>query len=204
MTDNVINLEVGNSFMGALTPSSEYLASLRRNAIWKAKRQSDDVADVQENLIALGGRVYMANITLGSRVYALVLDTGSSDTWAAQTGFTCKNDVGTTVRTATCGFGPLYNTAVSPSFKAYSPTQTFGVNYTSGEYLKGILATELFGIGDVGAGYAPRQIVNQTIGVVQQGYWDGDGVSSGLMGLAYSRLASGSSSIGYESVIFTL
>ncbi len=56
----------------------------------------------------------------------------------------------------------------------------------------------------MGAGYAPAQIVNQTVGVVQQGYWDGDGVSSGLMGLAYSRLASGSSAVGYESVIFTL
>lgn len=205
MTDNVLNLEVGDSFMGALTPSSEYLASLRRNAIRKMrKRQNDDIADVQEDLLTLGGRVYMTNITLGSRVYALVLDTGSSDTWAAQTGFTCKNYAGTTVTTAACGFGPLYNTGASPSYKAYSPPQTFGVNYTSGEYLKGILATELFGIGDVGAGFSPRQIVNQTIGIVQQGYWDGDGVSSGLMGLAYSRLASGSSTVGYESVIFTL
>ncbi|KAF9698062.1 hypothetical protein EKO04_004410 [Ascochyta lentis] len=205
LTDRVLNLEVGESFMGALTPSSEYLASLRRNAIRKKmKRQNDDVADVTENLLTLGGRVYMANVTLGNRVYALVLDTGSSDMWAAQTNFNCRNGAGATVATSTCGFGPLYNTGVSRSYKPYSPTQAFTVNYTSGEYLKGILATELFGIGDVGAGYAPLQIVNQTIGIVQQGFWDGDGTSSGLMGLAYSRLASGSSAIGYESVIFTL
>jgi hypothetical protein len=205
VTSNVLNLEIGESFMGTLTPSSEYLAGLRRNAIRKKmKRQIDKVADIDENLITIGGRVYMANVTFGSRVYTLVLDTGSSDTWAAASGFTCKNVAGMTVTLTNCGFGPLYNTTASRSYKPYSPQQAFGVNYTSGEYLKGILGTELFGIGDVGAGYAPRQLVNQTIGIVQQGYWSGDGVSSGLMGLAYSKLASGSSVIGYESVIFTL
>jgi hypothetical protein len=205
VSDNVLSLEVGDSVMGALTPSSEYLASLRRHAIKKKmKRQNDNVADVQESLLTLGGRVYMANVTLGSRVYSLVLDTGSSDTWAAGSGFVCKNYAGTTVAQSTCGFGVLYNTGSSKSYKPYSPQQVFGVNYTSGEYLKGILATELLGIGDVGDGYAPRQLINQTIGVVQQGFWDGDRASSGLMGLAYTRLASGSSTVGYEAVIFTL
>ncbi|KAL1596965.1 hypothetical protein SLS59_007708 [Nothophoma quercina] len=206
LTNNVLNLEVGDSFMGALTPSSEYLASLRRNAIRKKmkKRQKDEVADVQEDLVTLGGRVYMTRVTFGSRVYSLVIDTGSSDTWAAASGLICKDADGNTVTTSTCRFGVLFNTTASTSYKAYNPPQAFGVNYTSGEYLKGILATELVGIGDVGAGFAPRQIVNQTIGIVQQGYWDGDGLSSGLMGLAYSRLASQSSSIGYEAIIFTL
>ena len=206
VTNNVLNLEVGDSFMGALTPSSEYLASLRRNAIRKKmkKRQKDGVADVQEDLVTLGGRVYMTRVTFGSRVYSLVIDTGSSDTWAAASGLICKDADGNTVTTSTCRFGVLFNTTASTSYKAYNPPQAFGVNYTSGEYLKGILATELVGIGDVGAGFAPRQIVNQTIGIVQQGYWDGDGLSSGLMGLAYSRLASQSSSIGYEAIIFTL
>jgi hypothetical protein len=178
----------------------------RRNAIRKKvkKRQYDYVADVQEDLVTLGGRVYMTKVTLGSRVHSLVIDTGSSDTWAAQTGLVCKDAYGNTVTTPTCRFGTLYDTAASSSYNAYKPPQTFGVSYTSGEYLKGILATELLGIGDVGDGFAPRQIVNQTIGVVQQGYWNGDGVSSGLMGLAYSRLASQSSSIGYEAVIFSL
>lgn len=193
--------------MGALTPSSEYLASLRRNSIRKSKRQTpykDVDSDVQEDLVTLGGRVYMTRVTLGDRVYSLVIDTGSSDTWAAQAGLVCKDAAGRTVTTAACRFGALYNSTISQSYKPYNPQQSFAVNYTSGEYLQGILATELLGIGDVGDGYAPRQIVNQTIGVVQQGYWDGDGTSSGLMGLAYSRLASGSSSVGYEGVIFTL
>ncbi|KAF1925961.1 acid protease [Didymella exigua CBS 183.55] len=173
-------------------------------AAQRATALTASVPDVQEDLVTLGGRVYMTRVTLGDRVYSLVIDTGSSDTWAAQAGLVCKNAAGQTVTTAACRFGPLYNTTLSQSYKAYNPRQTFAVNYTSGEYLQGILATELLGLGDVGAGYAPRQIVNQTIGIVQQGYWDGDSTSSGLMGLAYTRLASGSSSIGYEAVSFSL
>lgn len=146
----------------------------------------------------------MTRVTLGSRIFSLVLDTGSSDTWVAQAGLTCRDDYGNVVAVTNCRFGPLYNSSLSRSYKAYSPRQAFGVNYTSGEFLQGVLATELFGIGDVGAGYAPRQIINQTVGLVQNGYWQGDGTSSGLMGLAYSRLASGSSSIGYEAVMFSL
>lgn len=205
VTNNVLDLQVGDALEG-LTPSSEYLASLRRNAISKAKRQTaiDDVADVQESLVTLGGRVYMTRVTLGSRVFSLVLDTGSSDTWVAEAGLTCRDGYGNVVAVANCRFSPLYNSSLSHSYKAYRPRQAFGVNYTSGEFLQGVLATELFGIGDVGVGYAPRQIINQTVGLVQNGYWQGDGTSSGLMGLAYSRLASGSSSIGYEAVMFSL
>ncbi len=204
VTSNVLHLEVEDSLTTSLTPSSEYLASLRRNAIRRVKRQKDATADVYEELTTLGGRVYMTSVTLGSRVYSLVLDTGSSDTWVAQVGLACKDPFGNTVATTSCKFGPLYNPAVSQSYRAYNPRQAFSVSYTSGEYLEGILATELFGIGDVGAGFAPHQIINQTIGIVQQGYWNGDTTSSGLMGLAYSRLASGSSSIGYEAVMFSL
>lgn len=204
MTNNVLDLEVEESLDVALTPSSEYLASLRRNAVRKVKRQKDAIADITEDLVTLGGRVYMAKVTLGSYVYSLVLDTGSADTWVAQVGLTCKDMFGNTVPTSACRFGPLYNPTVSQSYDAYDPRQAFSVNYTSGEYLQGFLATELFGIGDVGAGYAPHQIINQTIGIVEQGHWVGDSISSGLMGLAYSRLASRSSSIGYEAVMFSL
>lgn len=146
----------------------------------------------------------MAEVTLGNYVYSLVLDTGSSDTWVGQAGLNCKDPYGNTVPTSACRFGPLYNSSLSQSYRAYNPRQAFSVNYTSGEYLQGHLATELFGVGDVGAGFAPNQIINQTIGIVQQGYWVGDAISSGLMGLAYSRLASRSSSIGYEAVMFSL
>jgi hypothetical protein len=44
----------------------------------------------------------------------------------------------------------------------------------------------------------------QTIGVVEQGWWIGDQISSGLMGLAYPILASGHRDLNYTSVVFSL
>ena len=58
--------------------------------------------------------------------------------------------------------------------------------YTDGEFLLGEMGTEILGIGQGNALTA-----NQTIGLVDQGYWIGDSISSGLMGLAYPALESG-------------
>ena len=44
--------------------------------------------------------------------------------------------------------------------------------------------------------------VRQTIGVVERGWWMGDGISSGLMGLAYGALTLGGS--GYDTVVGSL
>ena len=49
-----------------------------------------------------------------------------------------------------------------------------------------------------------RLSVNQTVGVVESGFWVGDGISSGLMGLAYSALVSGASELRYRSVMVSL
>jgi hypothetical protein len=71
--------------------------------------------------------------------------------------------------------------------------------------LQGQLGTEELGIGDVGTGGGTGGlIVRQTIGAVDNGYWVGDEISSGLMGLAYPALVSGASQFKYQSVMFTL
>lgn len=75
------------------------------------------------------------------------------------------------------------------------------MNYTGGEFLLGELGKEELGIGEEKNG---RLTVNQTVGVVRSGYWVGDGISSGLMGLAYSALVSGAQELRYTSVMVTL
>jgi hypothetical protein len=45
---------------------------------------------------------YLANVTFGQQTFELNIDTGSSDTWVAEQGFTCD--------TADCEFGPRYVT----------------------------------------------------------------------------------------------
>lgn len=69
------------------------------------------------------------------------------------------------------------------------------------------MGTDEFGIGGLSKGNKKAQVVfNQTIGIVNRGFWFGDGISSGLMGLSYPALARGVNSrqLNYTSVVFTL
>jgi hypothetical protein len=144
-------------------------------------------------------------VTLDGQRFSLVIDTGSSDTWVAATGFQCLDpNTYATLPTAQCGFGPFYNRAASTTFKSIN--HDFEVDYAGGEFLEGIMGTERFGIGGVSQGQTPYITINQTIGVVNDGYWTGDGISSGLMGLAYPALANGvnSQELNYTSVMYTL
>jgi hypothetical protein len=203
VADNVFDLTVANVGHGFLAPSSRELAKRRLAASSLARRQSDWNTPVQENLLTLGGRVYMMNVTLGSQPYTLVIDSGSSDTWVAGNKFQCYAAGSSTAsEDLSCGFGSRFNES-SPTFIPI-PGSSFGVNYTSTEFLRGRLGVETFGVGRVGLGESPLVSVRQTIGVVEEGYWDGDGISSGLMGLAYPALASDSDTLGYTSVVFTL
>lgn len=192
-------------------PSSQHLARRRLPHGHLSKRQ----IAAQTKLLTLGGRVYMTDITLRGDPYTLVIDTGSSDTWVTASFFLCLNPAtGTPYARGACGFNASYDPRDSPTWKSI-PDHDFAVNYTGGEFLRGELGVEELGIGNVESGgrgkergrkkqASGRLVVNQTIGVVEEGFWRGDGVSSGLMGLAYPALVSGAGNLGYQSVMFSL
>jgi len=142
--------------------------------------------------------VYMANVTIGGSSYTLVIDTGSSDTWVASSSFACISRLTQTLLSqSACGFSTLYDQTLSPTYEL-GIKNGFGVNYTDGEFLSGDLGTEDLILGGLG--------IQQVIGVVEKGWWIGDGISSGLMGLAYSGLASGVDvgGLNYTGTIFSL
>ncbi|GFF40251.1 probable aspartic-type endopeptidase AFUA_3G01220 [Aspergillus udagawae] len=127
------------------------------------------------NLVSLaeGGGLATA-ITIGDQTFEVVVDTGSSDLWVVRDDFTCIDpESGWEVAQSECQFG-----------QAYSPDTTFGeidgeyldVKYADGEILSGIIGTENVTLAGI--------TVDQTIGVVDYAGWYGDGVTSGLMGLA--------------------
>lgn len=137
-------------------------------------------------------------IQVGEEWYEAVLDTGSSDTWYVtyqkssaktllivlrrfvQTGFQCQDTLGGNKSESYCKFGPTYNT--SCNFEQI-PNENFDISYADGEGLTGILGTEDVTLAGV-------TVSNQTIGVVSVASWNGDGTSSGLVGLAYPALTS--------------
>jgi hypothetical protein len=160
---------------------------------------------VNEDLIGVGGRIYITNMTMAGQKFAMVIDTGSSDTWLATTNFQCLDpDYGTPLPNAYCAFPSYYNRTGSSTWRSINAD--FNVTYAGGEFLNGKLGTENLGIGGVSRGQSPFVTVKQTIGAVDSGYWNGDGISSGLMGLAYPALAKGINNrqLNYTSILYTL
>ena len=97
-----------------------------------------------------------------------------------QTGFQCENTLGLNEAQSYCKFGRTYDTA---STFTTIPDENFRISYADGEGLTGILGREKVTLANV-------TVYNQTIGVVRNATWRGDGVSSGLIGLAYPALTS--------------
>lgn len=88
-------------------------------------------------LTSLGGIEYLVEITFGNENVQAVLDTGSSDTWLIQKGFTCTDASGTKQPTSTCNFGPVYNGTITQT-----PNENFQISYGDGEFVTGIIGTQ--------------------------------------------------------------
>jgi len=128
------------------------------------------------------GQVFITNVTFGTETFEAVIDTGSSDTWLAEKGFECFNvTTGATVPEADCAFG---SDGYTPSSTfSQIPNENFNITYGDGEMLIGILGIEKVTLAGI-------TVDNQEVGVVQLAGWFGDGISTGLIGLAFPSITS--------------
>ena len=127
------------------------------------------------------GLVYTTDIEFGTETFTVVLDTGSSDTWLVEDNFTCTKGA-----QSACDFGKTYTR--TPTFSPIA-NENFEISYSDGEFLDGIFGKEKVTLAGV-------TVNDQQIAVVEQGSWTGDGVSSGVLGLAFpanTRAFTGSS-----------
>ncbi|OQV05013.1 hypothetical protein CLAIMM_09817 [Cladophialophora immunda] len=119
---------------------------------------------------------FVANITFGTQEFPVIIDTGSSDTWLIKAGFTCVNQTtNATLPASTCGFGSSGDSFID------IPDENFYTSYGDGEYLYGTLGLER-------VTFAGIEIKNQEVALPLLAAWSGDGISSGLVGLAYSSI----------------
>ncbi|KAI7779086.1 hypothetical protein LA080_001340 [Diaporthe eres] len=128
---------------------------------------------------------YPQNITIAEIAWNgipvnVINDTGSSDSWLVQDGFTCVDQENRNQPNTNCSFGPPFQGA----FDGGAITnQHFNLMYADLELMTGIMGYETVTVAGI-------TVEKQEVALVNYTYWFGDSVTSGLMGLAYSRLTS--------------
>lgn len=120
--------------------------------------------------------VYLTRITVGGEDFMNVIDTGSADTWVAGSGFKCVSlRTKKEILPENCKFAKEY--VPTKSFVPI-PDQHFNISYADGEYLNGVMGRETVRLGNI-------TVDNQEVGIINLAAWNGDGISSGLIGLAF-------------------
>ncbi|KAL1879082.1 hypothetical protein VTK73DRAFT_7408 [Phialemonium thermophilum] len=197
----------------AAIPAAKHSFSLRRQMVPRAKmtlgstfrnlRVLQGAADPQPAGIdtALAAHLqveYLVNVTVANHNYSLIIDTGSSDTWFVKSGFQCLNGYRQRVPLIQCRFGPEFQ-GDFPGGQIKE--QRFQVAYgdgVTGPYLNGD-----YGYANITV--AGVTIPNQQIALATLGYWNGDGISSGILGLGMPGLTeaiiSGGSGAGQSSTV---
>ncbi|RDW61612.1 aspartic proteinase [Coleophoma crateriformis] len=138
------------------------------------------------------GEEFATNITFGTTTLEVIVDTGSSDTWLVETGFSCVDvDTGASETEDYCAFGPTYD--VTSGFKEISGEE-FSITYGDGEYLDGVVGYQEVTLAGI--------TVNQTVALVNYAAWYGDSTTSGLVGLAYPALTSAYSSKTGSQIVY--
>ncbi|KAK2601449.1 hypothetical protein N8I77_010898 [Diaporthe amygdali] len=196
VTSNVLSLKKGKK----AAKSAGHLGTLRSNVSSSSKHRYG--AEPVDNL---GSVEYVAEIEWDGTPVEVIVDTGSSDTWLVQAGFTCVDVDGNVQPEADCYFGPVFNgTFDEGSIK----DENFNIEYGDGEFLTGVLGYENVTV-------AGLTVDHQEVALVNYSYWFGDSVTSGLMGLAYPLLTSAyqgtntsadslSTQVEYDPIITTL
>lgn len=127
------------------------------------------------------GTVFDTSMVIGNQTFQMLVDTGSSDTYVMRDGFDCINATSNLViPEANC----LYKNKTYHNSRTHRhiPGQMFGIKYGAG-LASGEMAYEDVTLSGI-------TVKGQKIGIANISNPMGDGVNSGLLGLAYPSLTS--------------
>ncbi|KJZ78830.1 hypothetical protein HIM_01603 [Hirsutella minnesotensis 3608] len=110
----------------------------------------------------------------------LLIDTGSSDTWAVQEGFQCDDRAPDDQSRGDCGFGRPF---IQDFGHGAIPDLHMYMEYGSGEKIYGPM-----GYSDLSCG--GLQVFDQQVGLANYTYWHGNNMTTGILGLAYPSITS--------------
>lgn len=121
---------------------------------------------VQQNLLA--------DVSIGGQTFKMLVDTGSSDTWVAVQNFSCVSINEKPTSQATCNIPSTYT---QPTGTKVVDGVRLSQGYASKEFVTGPMVLETVSVGGV-------TMKNSQVGAVKTAFWRGDGLNSGLLGLA--------------------
>ncbi|OJJ94803.1 hypothetical protein ASPACDRAFT_48497 [Aspergillus aculeatus ATCC 16872] len=132
-------------------------------------------------LAAQYSSTFDVDVTFANQTFKLLVDTGSSDTYVVRTGFQCINaTTNLEIPEADCLYSP--QTYHQSSTYRQIPNETFGVQYGNG-IASGVMAYEDLTLAGI-------TVKGQAVGIADHSNPMGDGVNSGVLGLAYPSLTS--------------
>ncbi|KAL5606890.1 hypothetical protein BROUX41_003267 [Berkeleyomyces rouxiae] len=155
-------------------------ASLRR-------RKRSGITSQNISAIDTMSAQYSINVMWDSTNMSLLFDTGSSDTWAVRSNFTCRTELDSMAEQSACMWGPGL---VSGFRHGEDPLLHFQAHYGSGEKISGPLGRSDITLG----GMTVRE---QFVGLANDTYWYGNNATNGILGMAYPALTSAYG--GYDS-----
>lgn len=158
------------------TPNTGYLSVASRLSSLQLKPSQQGFGNV--SVVDRKANQYSIDVLLNGSPMKLLLDSGSSDTWIRGANFTCSNP---NVTGPSCGLGPAYPELDFPG--GHITGQHFYISPNDNETVAGLL-----GFMDVEV--AGITVHGQEIGLASAGTWNGDNVTSGVLGLAYPSLTS--------------
>lgn len=126
------------------------------------------------------GTQYAVEVLWDGHPVSLILDTGSSDTWAVHKDFHCVDYSGQFVPQEACAFGAAYPES---TFRhgATEPEMHMYIQYGDGEVVTGPMGFSDITVGNV-------TVKKQQVCLANATYWFGNNYTSGLMGLAFPSL----------------
>ncbi|KAI0484597.1 acid protease [Xylariaceae sp. FL0804] len=142
---------------------------------------------------------YAVRVVFNGVPMMVTIDSGSADTWLVSQDFACRDELNNTIAQSDCGFGPLF-----PGNFSGNPIgdQHFAIHYADGESVEGLMGYmvcssewNLQNVTNVdgflqNVEFSNVTVQGQEMALATQGYWQGNNVTSGVLGLAYPSLTS--------------
>ncbi|KAK3938865.1 aspartic-type endopeptidase [Diplogelasinospora grovesii] len=125
------------------------------------------------------GTQYATVARWGNHSMMMLLDTGSADTWLVWRDFLCTDYYGSEIPQVACGFGPAFPGDFQYGY--VTPQQHMYIQYGDGEVVTGPMGYADITVGNI-------TVKRQEVCLANRTYWQGNNMTSGLMGLAWPAL----------------